>query len=147
MTKELAVLFDRDLNKLAEEIKAYPDEKLIWSVKGDIKNTAGNLCLHLLGNLNYFIGGVLGKTGYVRKRDEEFSLKNVPAADLVKEIENLRNVISKVLPQISGDLLKELFPSNALGKPMTTEHFLLHLYGHLNYHLGQINYHRRMISA
>ena len=64
MKQELITLFERDLNKMAEEVKTYKEESQLWVVKGEIKNSAGNLCFHLLGNLNHFIGAILGNTGY-----------------------------------------------------------------------------------
>ena len=79
MIETLSQLFLRDLDKLKTEITSFKDEKKIWEISGDIKNSAGNLCLHLCGNLQHFIGAVLGNSGYVRNRDAEFSRKNVPA--------------------------------------------------------------------
>ena len=80
---ELVEIFIRDLDKLEQEINAYSDESRLWVIKSEIKNSAGNLCLHLTGNLQHFIGAVLGKTGYVRNRDAEFSDKNIPRSRLV----------------------------------------------------------------
>ena len=146
MMKEMIVLLDRDLNKLSEEIKSYRDEPNIWVVKGEIKNSAGNLCCHLLGNLNHFIGAILGKTGYVRNRELEFSSKDISRKDLVAEIEKVKGIIHTVLNKLDPKDLETPFPAQITGGPMSTRHFLLHLYGHLNYHLGQINYHRRLIE-
>ncbi|HEY5407636.1 MAG TPA: hypothetical protein VIJ92_11120 [Ginsengibacter sp.] len=78
MTTTIAALFERDINKLIEEINLYKNEEDIWKIKEGISNSSGNLTLHLLGNLNHFIGATLGNTGYVRERDKEFSLKNIP---------------------------------------------------------------------
>ena len=78
MTESLKSLYNRDLNKLKFEIESYKDERSIWAVDKTISNSAGNLCLHLVGNLNAYIGAELGKTSYVRNRDLEFSLKDIP---------------------------------------------------------------------
>ena len=78
MINTLLQLFQRDLEKLKTEISSYKDEKKIWVISGEVKNSAGNLCLHLCGNLQHFIGAVLGNSGYVRNRDAEFTRKNVP---------------------------------------------------------------------
>ena len=145
MTQDLIKLFERDLNKLIDEIKSYKDEKQIWLIKGEIKNSSGNLCLHLIGNLNHFIGAVLGKSNYLRNRNEEFSKKDVSVSELVKEIEKVKKMIDHSLKNIKDKDLDALYPIDVTGTPMTTRNFLLHLYGHLNYHLGQINYHRRLI--
>ena len=146
MTQEFIALFDRDLKKLAEEIKLYKSEEQIWVERGEIKNCAGNLCLHLIGNLNHFIGAIIGKTGYVRNRDEEFSKKNVPKADLAAEVLKTNEVIAASLKNISDKDLDATFPVEMFGGPIKTGRFLMHLYGHFNYHLGQINYHRRLTA-
>lgn len=147
MIQELITLFDRDLRKLADEIKSYPDENQIWTVKGEIKNSAGNLCYHLIGNLNHFIGAILGNNGYIRNREEEFSRKNIPVTELVSEVEKVNAMIATDLGNLSDNELDANFPVEVFGKPMTTGYFLIHLYGHLNYHLGQINYHRRLTAG
>ena len=142
----LTELFERDLTKLKEEISLYVDESKIWAVKREIKNSAGNLALHLLGNLNHFIGAILGNSGYVRNRDAEFSDKNVPRAEIISNTDKTIGVIKSTLSKISDEDLKKDYPVKVLKDKVTmrTEFFLIHLSGHLNYHLGQINYHRRL---
>lgn len=144
--QSLSELFGRDLTKLKEEISLYVDESKIWTVKGEIKNSAGNLTLHLLGNLNHFIGAILGNNGYVRNRDAEFSDKNVPRTEIINNIDKTIEVIKSTLSKISDEELKKDYPVKVLKnkETMKTEFFLIHLVGHLNYHLGQINYHRRL---
>jgi uncharacterized damage-inducible protein DinB len=146
MIKTLTQLFLRDLEKLKTEISSFKDEKKIWKVSGDIKNSAGNLCLHLCGNLQHFIGAVLGNSGYVRNRDAEFNRKNVPIRELVAEIELSAKVVQKTLQELNEDDLQTTYPIIVFGYEMTTEYFLTHLTTHLNYHLGQINYHRRLLD-
>jgi Protein of unknown function (DUF1572) len=139
-------LFLRDLNKLHEEISAYTHVDKLWLLAGDIKNSGGNLCLHLCGNLQHFIGAVLGNSGYQRNRDAEFASRGLSKEILLKEIEATRIIVPKTLPSLDPTTLQLKYPIDVLGKPMTTGYFLIHLYGHLNYHLGQINYHRRLIA-
>ncbi|MCW8810387.1 MAG: DinB family protein [Ignavibacteriaceae bacterium] len=146
MIKTLDKLFQRDLEKLKTEISSYKDEKNLWKISGDVKNSAGNLCLHLCGNLQHFIGATLGNSGYIRKRDEEFIRKNVPAKELIEEIELTTKVVEQTLNNLKEEQLSEKFPINVFGYEMTTEYFLIHLATHLNYHLGQINYHRRLLD-
>jgi uncharacterized damage-inducible protein DinB len=146
MIQTLSQLFLRDLEKLKTEITSFKDEKKIWETSGDIKNSAGNLCLHLCGNLQHFIGAVLGNSGYVRNRDAEFSKKNVPIRELVAEIELTTKVVETTLKGLKEEDIQKTYPINVLGYEMTTEYFLIHLTTHLNYHLGQINYHRRLLD-
>ena len=146
MIETLDKLFQRDLENLKTEISSYKDEENLWEISGDVKNSAGNLCLHLCGNLQHFIGAVLGNSGYIRNRDAEFSRKNVPLKELVKEIELTTTDVVKTLKKLKEVHLDEKFPINVFGYEMTTEYFLIHLITHLNYHLGQINYHRRLLE-
>lgn len=142
----LIELFRRDLNKLKTEIELYKDEKNLWLVHKDITNSAGNLCLHLVGNLNAFIGTELGETGYVRKRDLEFSLKDIPRAELLKKVDDTIIMVENVLKKLATKDLAKNFPIDVFKEKMTTEFFLVHLSTHLAYHLGQINYHRRLLD-
>ncbi len=143
-TESLLALYTRDLNKLAEELKLYPTDESVWKVSDGITNSAGNLCLHLCGNLQHFIGAVLGKSGYVRNREAEFSSKDIPRATLLAEIEQTKASLAQALSQLAHEQLHAQYPVDVFGKPMTTLYFLMHLSAHLGYHLGQVNYHRRL---
>lgn len=146
MTTIIVSLFERDLNKLIEEINLYNNEEDIWKIKEGISNSGGNLTLHLIGNLNHFIGATLGNTGYVRERDKEFSLKNIPRVQLSEELRNTIGVIKNTLPNLSAEELEKDFPVPIGNKTSSTAYVLLHLLAHLSYHLGQVNYHRRLIN-
>lgn len=142
---DLKKIFERDLDQLAQEISAYSNESDLWVVKGEIKNSAGNLCLHLCGNLQHFVGKVLGGTDYVRNREAEFADKHIPRATLLKEIATTKKVVSDALHHMSPAQLDQTYPIQVFGEPMTTGFFLIHLATHLTYHRGQINYHRRLL--
>lgn len=146
LTKTLQSLFCRDLNKLIGELELYQNEAAIWHIDGNILNSAGNLCLHLVGNLNTYVGGVLGHSGYVRNRPEEFSLKNVPRKKLVEQIKQTITVIEETLPLITDAQMQSEYPQEVNGGNLTTGYFLVHLAMHLSYHLGQVNYHRRLLD-
>lgn len=145
MLISITTLFERDLNRLIKEIQSYEDEKDIWRIKEGISNSAGNLVLHLIGNLNHFVGATLGNTGYLRDREKEFSDKNVPQKKLIEDIDDTIVVVRTALKNLSKDDLEKDFPHSFNNTISSTEFVLLHLLGHLNYHLGQINYHRRLI--
>lgn len=142
----LKALFTRELNKLKDEISFYQNEQNIWNVQEGISNSAGNLCLHLIGNLNHFIGAQFGETGYVRNRPLEFSTKDIPRDELVKMVENTIHVVEQSLDKLTDERLKEDFPIVVFENKTSTEYFLVHLTTHLAYHLGQINYHRRLLD-
>ena len=142
----LKSLFRRDLERLRQEIDAYRDEAKIWHVEKSITNSAGNLCLHLVGNLDTYIGAELGKTGYIRHRELEFSQKNVPKAELLAKIEDVIVVVEKALDSVTDEQLKQPYPVLVFQEKTSTEYLLVHLATHLTYHLGQINYHRRLLD-
>jgi len=146
LTETLIKLFNRDLNKLKNEIQLYSDEANIWKVDKLITNSAGNLCLHLVGNLNHFIGNVLGDSGYVRQRELEFSLKNIPVIEMTKQIDETIVVVEDALNRLTIEDLEKEYKIRVFKETMTTEYFLVHLTTHLEYHLGQINYHRRLLD-
>ncbi len=146
LLKTLKYLFKRDLEKLKAEIISYQQEENIWIVDKNITNCAGNLCLHLVGNLNTYLGTHLGNTGYVRQRDLEFSLKNVPRAILINQVEDTITVIENTLSQLTEADLEKEYPIIVFKNKMETGLFLTHLATHLTYHLGQINYHRRLLD-
>ena len=146
LIQNLQLLFDRDLSKLKAEILAYKDEQNIWVVKNDIKNSAGNLCLHLLGNLQHYIGFQLGKIEYQRNRPAEFSSNNMPVDAIVQSIEHTQQVLKVSFSGLDNDTLENEYPEKVFQESMQVEYFLLHLLAHLNYHLGQINYHRRLVE-
>ena len=143
----LLEIFERDLNNLKDEINLYKDEESLWIVTAEVSNSGGNLCLHLIGNLNHFIGTTLGDSGFVRNRDAEFSSKNIVRADLISEIENANSVVKATLNKLSDEDFGKDFPLEMFGKTFKTNAMLLHLLTHLNYHLGQINYHRRLLQT
>lgn len=138
-------LYNRDLDRLMAELDAYPDEELLWRKVDGINNSAGNLFMHLCGNLQHFIGAVLANSGYERKRDFEFNGK-VKMNDLRSDIERTKQVLNEFFESESNADYLEDYPLQPFGYTMTTRFFMIHLHSHLNYHLGQINYHRRILS-
>jgi uncharacterized damage-inducible protein DinB len=140
-------IFIRDLSKLKGEIESYPNENSIWEIRSDINNSAGNLTLHLIGNLNTYIGAELNKTGYIRNRELEFTRKNVSRVQLIQSIEATISVIENALDQLSVTDLEKEYPILIWEQKTSTAYVLIHLTTHLAYHLGQINYHRRLLNT
>lgn len=142
--KSLNELYQRDLNRLSDEVEAI-SEDLLWERKPGIINSCGVLTQHLIGNFRHYIGTGLGRTGYKRDRAREFINTGLAKNTLLQQLEELKNEIDTVLSSLNEDDLQSAyprkFPFNA-----TINEALIHLYGHLNYHLGQVNYLRRMIE-
>lgn len=146
LTETLRTLFDRDLAKLQAELSQYADESRMWRIEPAIANSAGNLALHLVGNLKTYIGATLGQAEYVRNRELEFAARNVPRAELLAALAETRAVVDRTLRGLTADDLQAEYPTLVLTEKTTTEYFLLHLSAHLAYHLGQVNYHRRLLD-
>ncbi|MBU2996363.1 DUF1572 domain-containing protein [Cellulophaga baltica] len=148
MLDSLKFIFKRDLLRLKHEISSYRNENAIWKVDNDITNSAGNLCLHLVGNLNTFIGVGYGNTGYIRNREAEFTLKNVDRAEMLKQVDDVIIVIENTLNGIEvSDLEKDCTIRQFNDETKSNTYFLIHIASHLAYHLGQINYHRRLFDV
>ena len=144
MNNSLTAVFAKDLDRLYKEIDSYESEESLWVISENISNSAGNLCLHILGNLNYFVGNKLGATGYIRKREKEFSSK-CSKSELLDGVISTKEIVIKAIENQTPETLERDYPENVFGTIMKTDFFLIHLLGHLNYHLGQINYHRRIL--
>jgi hypothetical protein len=147
LLETLNSLFHRDLTRVNTELSQYRDEQLIWAVPPGIANSAGNLCLHLIGNLNTYVGAELGQTGYVRQRDLEFSLRDVPRPVLLAQLNETITTVNRTLTALDESVLDEEYPLLVFEKKTSTGYLLVHLATHLAYHLGQINYHRRLVEG
>jgi hypothetical protein len=139
-------LFQLELDRTITELKAYQNEANMWLLDHQVNNSAGTLALHLAGNIQHFIGHVLGKTSYVRQRDEEFSLRGVLRSELILKLEDAKRVVDDVFPKLTDEQLKKTFPVNLLGTEETVELSVTYLLVHLGYHHGQISYHRRLLD-
>jgi hypothetical protein len=137
----------RDLDALAAQIRAYPTEPDPWKTVPGIANPGGTLALHLAGNLRAFVGAELGKTGYVRDRDAEFSTRGLSRAEILTRIAAARLDVDQALARLPDSTLSQPFPQEVGGARLTNGQLLLHLIAHFGYHLGQVDYHRRAVTA
>ncbi|GHM98774.1 hypothetical protein WSM22_02640 [Cytophagales bacterium WSM2-2] len=147
ITEELKKVLVRDIDRLKEEISLYRDEQSIWKIEKEIANSGGNLCLHLIGNLKHYIGVTMGDLKFTRNREEEFTLKNIPKAELIKMVEETREAVSRALDNTKDEELDKEYPLLVFKEKTSTVFFMIHLAAHLGYHLGQVNYHRRLVAA
>ena len=147
LATELSALFVRDLARLIQELQAFPDTDSVWKTAPGVTNAAGTLALHLEGNLREYIGRQLGQIAYRRDRPLEFSARGVEQAELIARLEAVKVSIPRVIGELSDSQLAATYPEAVLKKPITTRQFLMHLAGHLNYHLGQVDYLRRFVTG
>jgi hypothetical protein len=143
----VAALLDRELATLQREIEAYPSDASLWVQPVGIPNPGGILAHHLTGNLRHFIGARLGGSGYVRDRAAEFSRRDLTRAELVHLVEEARGEVRMALGSLDRGALDAEYPEALRDHRFTTRDFLAHLLSHLAYHLGQIDYHRRMVTG
>jgi uncharacterized damage-inducible protein DinB len=147
LTTYLKTIFVRDLQALRREIESFPDDDSLWQTREGITNSAGNLALHLTGNLRHFVGAKLGGIDYVRDREAEFGSRGLSREELSAHVEQTIEVVHRVLPQLTEESLVADFPEPVGGQRLRTKDFLFHLTTHLAYHLGQIDYHRRTVTG
>jgi uncharacterized damage-inducible protein DinB len=142
----VAAILDRDLQALAREVTAYPDERALWETPPGVQNSAGTLALHLAGNIRHYFGAKLGGTGYVRDRAAEFASRDVPRATILAQIEEARAAVRAAAARTNDDRQEEDFPEVIAGVRLATGEYLIHLVSHFGYHLGQLDYHRRIVT-
>ena len=147
LTDLLRPIYARDLKTLDREVAAYPDDASVWREVPGLPNTAGTLVLHLVGNLNHFIGTILGETDYVRDREAEFATRDTPRAELRRAVSDVAAVVEGVLMALPAARLDEPFPVQFRGATLRVGTTLVHLATHLAFHLGQIDYHRRVVTG
>lgn len=144
---DFARFFARDLKTLKDEIASYPNDASLWQRAPAVNNTGGALARHLAGNLQHFVGAILGHSGYVRDRDAEFARRDVPRATILAEIDTAHAIVASVLAKLDAVALEAEYPLDFDGRRFTTGVFLTQLTVHLGYHLGQIDYHRRFVTG
>jgi hypothetical protein len=144
---DIALAMVRELEGLKREIALFPDDESPWQTVPGVTNSAANLALHVAGNLQYYVGGLLGSTGYVRNRELEFGRRSGTRAEIASEIDAAIRVVRDVLPGLSAETFDAPLPEAVMGLPFRTGMFLLHLSGHAAFHLGQAGYLRRVITG
>jgi Protein of unknown function (DUF1572) len=142
----LANFYERDLRKLIEEINLFQDEDNLWKIRGNVKNPAGNLALHIIGGLSYLIGTNLAGTGYVRDRNLEFTRTGVKREELVAGLESLIPMIQTTLSSFTPQQMEAEYPILFDDEKNSNTYVLTQLLVHLNYHIGQVNYLRRVLE-
>jgi len=146
---EFLFFYERDINRLIAELTAYEQDEDIWTTDGDIKNSAGHLSQHLIGNLNTYIGQAIGKIPYKRNRDAEFGQRQFERHQLVELLKDTLSRIRQTLSPLGEKDLDNQFPAEVLflAEKQTIAFVLTHLLAHFSWHMGQINYHRRLAKT
>lgn len=144
--KYITIQYKKYFKSLKNEITQYENESAIWHVNSDIKNSAGTLTLHLCGNLNHNFGAVISGNGYVRNRDKEFTERNISKAELLRLITDTESTVLPVIESFTPEKMAEQFPEILNDEDQTVYDAIIRFSFHFAYHLGQINYHRRLLK-
>jgi hypothetical protein len=147
LADDITTLLVRELEGFKREVALFPDDEALWRTVPGVTNPAGNLAMHVAGNLQYLVGAVLGKTGYVRNRELEFNRRSGTRAEVQAELDTAIGVVRKVLAQLPESTLLAPFPEPVLGLEFGTRICLLHLCTHAGFHLGQAGYLRRAFTG
>lgn len=147
LTKAISGILVRELTSLRQEIEAYPSDADLWRVVPGITNPAGTLALHLAGNLQHFVGAILGGTAYVRNREVEFSARGLTKAEVVARVNDAIAAVEQTFRRLGPTDLASEYPEAIAKVRVNTADFLIHLASHLAYHLGQVDYHRRIVTG
>jgi hypothetical protein len=147
LANTIAIFLVRELEGFQRELELFPDDQSVWKTVPGVTNSAGNLALHLAGNLQYYVGAVLGGTHYIRNREDEFSRRSGTRDQLILEIQATMRTVRAVVPSLPPDTFGRVFPEKVLGRDLRTDRFLLHLCTHAAYHLAQAGYLRRVVTG
>lgn len=142
----LSLLLQRELATFERELDLFPDDAGVWRRAPGIANSAANLALHVAGNLQYYVGAVLGGTGYVRDREREFGLTEGTRESVKAELRAAARAVRTVLPRLPEGTLSAEYPEPVNGVRLGTDRFLMHLCAHAAYHLGQASNARRALT-
>ena len=147
LNKTLEVMLVRELRAFQREIEAYPDDASIWKPIPGVPNVGGTLALHVAGNIQHFIGAILGRDGFVRNRDAEFARLDVSRGELTAGLDAAIAAVERTLPRVTTQTLDATYPEPIAKRQVRTSDFAVHLAVHLAYHLGQLDYHRRAVTG
>lgn len=143
----IRVLLLREVEALVREVEHLPDDDALWKTLPGVTNSCGNLALHIAGNLQHYVGHVLGGTSFVRDRDREFNQRSGTRADVIAELRMAIGAVDRTLRELSRDRLDQPYPQELGGVRPRTGVFLFHLVSHAGYHLGQAGYLRRILTG
>src|SRR5262249_39229393 len=134
-----------ELRTAVHEVAVPLSENELWRKPVEPGNSIGHLVLHLTGNLQHFVGAQLGKTGYVRDREREFTEAAPPPRDqLLAGLDDAVTTFGRVVSSLSEEQLQAPHPDARFGSVFKT---LLHLVGHFAIHRGQMSYIARWVKA
>jgi uncharacterized damage-inducible protein DinB len=114
-------------------------ERQIWWRPNTASNSAGNLVLHLCGNMRQWIISGLGGAPDLRDRDAEFAARGgLPRRELLRRLNATAREVEAVLRRLPPEALTRRYVIQ--GFHVTGLAAVAHVYFHFSYHAGQIVY-------
>ncbi len=136
------VLADRYTANAARvhELAAPLTDAQFWRKPFPYGNSFGHLVLHLTGNLNYYIGAQIAKTGYVRDRPREFNDPNPPSKEeALKRFDDAVAMVQRTIRTQSPEDWSAEY--SGTGTDATTRlAMILQCAAHMQHHIGQMIY-------
>jgi uncharacterized damage-inducible protein DinB len=136
-----------ELEQLRDGVKQTAEplsEQEFWARPVEPGNSVGHLVLHLVGNLNHFVGAQLGGTGYVRDREREFTeAQPPPKEEVLRRLDETVAMVRRVVGGLSAEQLAAPHPEGRFGTVYET---LVHLLAHFALHRGQMSYIARLVK-
>jgi uncharacterized damage-inducible protein DinB len=129
--------YARRVHALAEQLS----EEQFWRKPYSYGNSFGHLALHLIGNLNYYIGAQIAQTGYVREREREFTERNPPPKqEVLRQVDEAVELVVKTLAAQTAETWSQ--PYQAVGAETSKDRFSIFLRcaAHFHHHVGQMIY-------
>jgi hypothetical protein len=122
------------------ELAASLTNAQFWQKPFPFGNSFGHLVLHLTGNLNYYIGAQIAKTGYVRDRPREFSDPNPPSKD--EALKRFDAAVAMVVKTVQGQAPEDWSAeySGAGADAKNRLEMILQCAAHMQHHIGQMIY-------
>ena len=137
-----AVLSDRYATNAARvrELAAPVGDDQFWQKPFPFGNSFGHLVLHLTGNLNYYIGAQIARTGYVRDRPREFAESAPPSkAEALKKFDEAIAMVNQTIRNQSPEDWAKTYTATGSDAKDRFD-MVLQCATHLHHHVGQMMY-------
>jgi uncharacterized damage-inducible protein DinB len=117
----------------------------IWWRPNEKANSIGNLILHLIGSVRFYLVQAIGENEFVRDRPAEFAERTqIPREQLLQRFDELIGDVDAVTAKLTPEQMMQT--TNRAGKTTTYAQILIHVMIHLSAHVGQIVYITKLLK-
>jgi uncharacterized damage-inducible protein DinB len=126
------------LTRIVQCLQSLSEEEIWWR-PNEVSNAAGNIVLHLCGNIRQWVLSGLGEARDLRERDKEFSERGpIPRQALIELLKNTIEDANRVIETAPVSMLSREF--DIQGYHVTGATAVTSVYEHFAYHAGQVIY-------